>query len=225
MGLLSNFITRLKGDSVNANIQKEEVKMAKILVLYHSMYGHIETMANKVAEGARSVPGVEVVVKRVPETMNAEAFAAAGGKTGQSAPEAMPSELADYDAIIFGTPTRFGNMSGQMRTFLDQTGGLWAKGALAGKVASVFTSTGTGGGQEMTITSTWTTLAHHGMVIVPIGYANPALFDISQVGGGTPYGASTIAGGDGSRQPDERELSIARHQGAHVAQIAVKLKS
>ena len=199
--------------------------MAKILVLYHSMYGHIETMAQSIAEGARSVSGVEVTVKRVPETMNVEAFKAAHGKVDQSAPIAVPAELADYDAIIFGTPTRFGNMSGQMRSFLDQTGGLWAKGALVGKVASVFTSTGTGGGQEMTITSTWTTLAHHGMVIVPIGYSNPALFDISNVGGGTPYGASTLAGGDGSRQPDERELGIARHQGAHVATITAKLKA
>ncbi|MBQ0746178.1 MAG: NAD(P)H:quinone oxidoreductase [Marinobacter sp.] len=198
--------------------------MTKILIVYYSMYGHIETMAHAVAEGARGVAGVEVTVKRVPETMDAEAFKAAGGKVDQSAPVATPSELADYDAIIVGTPTRFGNMTGQMRTFFDQTGGLWAKGALAGKVASVFTSTGTGGGQEMTITSTWTTLAHHGMVIVPIGYTTPALFDVSQVGGGTPYGASTIAGGDGSRQPDERELGIARHQGEHVAKIAAKLK-
>lgn len=198
--------------------------MAKVLVLYYSMYGHIETMANKVAEGARGVAGVEVTVKRIPETMDAEAFKGAGGKVDQDAPVATPSELADYDAIIFGTPTRFGNMSGQMRTFLDQTGGLWASGGLAGKVASVFTSTGTGGGQEMTITSTWTTLAHHGMILVPIGYTNPALFDVSQVGGGTPYGASTIAGGDGSRQPDERELDIARHQGEYVAQIAANLK-
>ncbi|WP_100641029.1 NAD(P)H:quinone oxidoreductase [Marinobacter salexigens] len=198
--------------------------MTKILVLYYSMYGHIETLANEVAEGARSVAGAEVTVKRIPETMDAEAFKGAGGKVDQAAPLATPTELADYDAIIVGTPTRFGNMSGQVRTFFDQTGGLWAKGALAGKVASVFTSTGTGGGQEMTITSTWTTLAHHGMVIVPIGYTTPALFDVSQVGGGTPYGASTIAGGDGSRQPDERELGIARHQGEHVATIAAKLK-
>lgn len=198
--------------------------MTKVLVLYYSMYGHIETMANEVAEGARAVAGVEVTVKRIPETMDAEAFKGAGGKVGQAAPLATPTELADYDAIILGTPTRFGNMSGQVRTFFDQTGGLWAKGALAGKVASVFTSTGTGGGQETTITSTWTTLAHHGMIIVPIGYTTPALFDVSQVGGGTPYGASTIAGGDGSRQPDERELGIARHQGEHVAKIAVKLK-
>ena len=197
--------------------------MTKVLVLYHSMYGHIETMANAVAEGARGVTGVEVTIKRVPETMDAEIFKNAGGKTDQAAEVATPAELADYDAIIVGTPTRFGSMSGQMRNFFDQTGGLWAKGALAGKVASVFTSTGTGGGQEMTITSTWTTLAHHGMIIVPIGYTTPELFDISQVSGGTPYGASTLAGGDGSRQPDARELTIARHQGAHVAQIAAKL--
>ena len=198
--------------------------MTKVLVLYHSMYGHIETMAQAIAEGARSVAGAEVTIKRVPETMPAEVFAAAGGKTDQPAPEASPAELPDYDAIIFGTPTRFGNMTGQMRNFLDQTGGLWANGALVGKVASVFTSTGTGGGEEMTITSTWTTLAHHGMVIVPIGYATPELFDISQVSGGTPYGASTIAGGDGSRQPDERELAIARHQGKMVTEVAAKLK-
>lgn len=146
--------------------------MAKVLVLYYSMYGHIETMARAVAEGASKVDGAEVVVKRVPETMPPQLFEKAGGKT-QTAPVAIPQELADYDAIIFGTPTRFGNMSGQMRTFLDQTGGLWASGALYGKLASVFSSTGTGGGQEQTITSTWTTLAHHGMVIVPIGYAAP----------------------------------------------------
>ncbi|HLR16779.1 MAG TPA: NAD(P)H:quinone oxidoreductase [Alcanivoracaceae bacterium] len=199
--------------------------MTNVLVLYHSMYGHIETLAKVVAEGAASVEGVNVTIKRVPETMDAELFAQAGGKTDQAAEVATPAELAEYDAIIFGTPTRFGNMSGQMRNFLDQTGGLWAKGALAGKVASVFTSTGTGGGQEMTITSTWTTLAHHGMVIVPIGYTTPELFDISNVSGGTPYGATTFAGGDGSRQPDDRELAIARHQGQHVAQIAAKLNS
>lgn len=199
--------------------------MVKVLVLYHSMYGHIETMAQAVAEGAANVAGVEVFIKRVPETMNADAFKAAGGKADQDAAVATPAELADYDAIIFGVPTRFGNMSGQMRNFLDQTGGLWAKGALFGKIASVFASTGTGGGQEMTITSTWTTLAHHGMTIVPIGYGTPELFDISQVGGGTPYGATTLAGGDGSRQPDERELAIARFQGEHVARITVKSKT
>lgn len=198
--------------------------MVKVLVLYHSMYGHVEIMAKAVADGAAKVAGVAVDIKRVPETMNAEAFQAAGGKTDQDADIASPAELAEYDAIIFGVPTRFGNMSGQMRTFLDQTGGLWAKGALFGKVASVFASTGTGGGQEMTITSTWTTLAHHGMTIVPIGYGTPELFDISQVSGGTPYGATTLAGGDGSRLPDERELAIARFQGEHVARITAGLK-
>ncbi|WP_312413269.1 NAD(P)H:quinone oxidoreductase [Pseudescherichia sp.] len=197
--------------------------MAKVLVLYYSMYGHIETLAQAVAEGAGKVEGVEVVVKRVPETMPQELFEKSGGKA-QAAPVATPQELADYDAIIVGTPTRFGNMSGQMRTFFDQTGGLWASGALYGKVASVFSSTGTGGGQEHTITSTWTTLAHHGMVIVPIGYGTKELFDISEVRGGTPYGATTIAGGDGSRQPSEEELTIARYQGEYVAGLTVKLK-
>ena len=199
------------------------LKMAKVLVLYYSLYGHIETMAQAVAEGARSVSGAEVTVKRVPETMPAEAFKAAGGKADQAAAVASPAELADYDAIIFGTPTRFGNMSGQMRSFLDQTGGLWAKGALAGKVGSVFTSTGTLGGQETTITSFWNTLAHHGMVIVPAGFPVASQFDLSQVKGGSPYGASTITDGDGSRQPSEIELEAARYQGAHVAKLAVKL--
>jgi NAD(P)H dehydrogenase (quinone) len=188
------------------------------------MHGHIETMAQAVADGARQVEGAEVTIKRVPETMGQEAFSAAGGKLDQAAPEATPAELADYDAIIFGTPTRFGNMSGQMRNFLDRTGGLWAKGALHGKVASVFTSTGTGGGQEMTITSTWTTLAHHGMIIVPLGYGIAELADISEISRGTPYGASTIAGADGSRQPSEAELTIARYQGRTVAEVANKLK-
>lgn len=197
--------------------------MTKILVLYHSMYGHVEIMANAVAEGARSVQNVDVTIKRVPETMPEEAFKSAGGKVDQQAPVASPSELADYDAIIVGTPTRFGNMSGQMRTFFDQTGGLWAQGALRGKVASVFTSTGTGGGEETTVTSTWLTLAHHGMVIVPIGYGVPEMFDISEVRGGSPYGAATLAGGDGSRQPSEEELTVARHQGELVAGIASKL--
>ncbi|UYU33247.1 NAD(P)H:quinone oxidoreductase [Siccibacter colletis] len=197
--------------------------MAKILVLYYSMYGHVETMARAVAEGAEKVTGAEVTIKRVPETMPEDLFTKSGGKA-QNVPIATPQELADYDAIIFGTPTRFGNMSGQMRTFLDQTGGLWASGALHGKIASVFSSTGTGGGEELTITSTWTTLAHHGMVIVPIGYGTKELFDISQVRGGTPYGATTIAGGDGSRQPSQEELAIARYQGEYVADLTVKLK-
>ncbi|HEY9120274.1 MAG TPA: NAD(P)H:quinone oxidoreductase [Marinobacter sp.] len=197
--------------------------MAKVLVLYYSMYGHIETMANTVVEGAKGVAGAEVTVKRVPETMSDQAFLGAGGKADQAAAIANPKELPEYDAVIFGTPTRFGNMSGQMRTFLDQTGGLWADGKLHGKLASVFTSTGTGGGQEHTISSFWTTLAHHGMVIVPLGYGIPDFFDVSEMNGGTPYGASTIAGGDGSRQPSEKELNIARYQGRHVAELAVKL--
>lgn len=198
--------------------------MAKILVLYHSMYGHIETMANAVADGARSVASAQVTVKRVPETMPADAFKSAGGKADQAAAVASPQELAEYDAIIVGTPTRFGNMTGQMRTFWDQTGGLWAKGALIGKVGSVFTSTGTSGGQEMTVINTWTTLAHHGMVIVPIGYALPQQTDLSSVKGGhMPYGASTIAGPDGARQPVADELAVARNQGATVAKLAAKL--
>lgn len=196
--------------------------MTKVLVLYHSMYGHVDTLARAVAEGAGRVDGVEVDLKRVPETMGADAFAKAGGQTFDT-PEASPQELADYDALIIGTPTRFGNMSGQMRTFFDQTGGLWAKGALRGKVASVFTSTGTGGGNESTVLSVWPTLAHHGMVIVPLGYGIEAQFDISEVKGGSPYGAATLAGGDGSRQPSDTELELARFQGEHVAGIAAKL--
>jgi NAD(P)H dehydrogenase (quinone) len=196
----------------------------KVLVLYHSSYGHIETLAKAVAEGAASEANTEVSLKRVPETMPEEAMKNAGMKVDQDAAVASPQELADYDAVIFGTPTRFGNMSGQMRIFLDQTGGLWAKGALAGKVGSVFTSTGTGAGNETTITSFHSTLLHHGMVIVGLPYSvGPELFDISEVRGGSPYGASTLAGGDGKRQPSEKELSLARKQGAHVAAIAGKL--
>ncbi|MCA9796428.1 MAG: NAD(P)H:quinone oxidoreductase, partial [Candidatus Eremiobacteraeota bacterium] len=149
---------------------------------------------------------------------------AAGIKLEQEAPLAEPSELADYDAILFGTPTRFGNMAAQMRNFLDQTGGLWAKGALIGKVASVFTSTGTGGGNESTILTFWPTLAHHGMLIVGLPYSAPELADISQVRGGSPYGAATIAGADGSRQPSPAELSLARFQGQHVASITTRLQ-
>ncbi|WP_447893816.1 NAD(P)H:quinone oxidoreductase [Vreelandella sp. GE22] len=197
--------------------------MTKVLVLYYSMYGHVDTLAAAVAEGAKEVDGVEVTVKRVPETMPEDAYKNAGGKQDFDTPEATPSELADYDGIIVGTPTRFGNMAGQMRTFFDQTGGLWANGSLRGKVASVFTSTGTGGGEEMTVTSTWSTLAHHGMIIVPIGYGIEEQFDISEVSGGNPYGAATLAGGDGSRQPSERELKLARFQGKLVAETTAKL--
>lgn len=198
----------------------------RILVLYHSSYGHIETLAKTVAEGAGSVDGVEVALKRVPETMPEEAMKNAGMKIDQKAPVASPQELADYDGIIFGSPTRFGNMTGQMRTFLDQTGGLWSKGALTGKPGSVFTSTGTGAGNETTITSFHSTLLHHGMVVVGLPYSvGEELFDISEVRGGSPYGASTLAGGDGSRTPSEKELSLARKQGRHVAAIARKLKN
>ncbi|MGA4633390.1 NAD(P)H:quinone oxidoreductase [Pseudomonas solani] len=198
--------------------------MKKVLVLYYSMYGHIERLAEAVAEGARSVPGVEVTIKRVAETIPEDIARNAGAKLDQPAAVASPQELADYDAILFGTPTRFGNMAGQMRTFLDQTGGLWVKGALVGKFGSVFTSTGTGGGSETTITSFWNTLAHHGMLIVGLPYAAPELTDISDVRGGSPYGAATIAGADGSRTPTDKELALAKFQGAHVAKLATRLQ-
>ncbi len=197
--------------------------MTKILVLYYSTYGHIETMAENVAAGAREVEGANVVVKRVPELVPEDVARKNNFKIDQSAPVAAPPELADYDAIIFGTPTRFGNMASQMRNFLDQTGGMWMNGKLIGKAGSVFTSTGTGGGNETTITSFWNTLAHHGMVIVGLPYSSPELTDISAVRGGSPYGAGTIAGADGSRTPSDTELKLARDQGRHVAGIAKRL--
>lgn len=200
--------------------------MAKVLVLYYSSYGHVETMAQHITEGAKSVAGVEVTLKRVPETIPVDQARAIGVKVDQAAPVATVDELADYDAIIFGTPTRFGNMAGQMRTFLDQTGGLWMKGALVGKIGSVFASTGTQhGGQETTITSFHTTLLHHGMVIVGVPYACSGLVNMNEITGGTPYGATTLAGADGSLQPSANELDIARYQGKHVAEIASKLAS
>lgn len=197
--------------------------MTKLLVLYYSMYGHVETMAGAVAEGAKSVAGVEVTLKRVPETMPKEIAEKYGAKLDQAAPVADPKELGDYDAIIFGSPTRFGNMTAQMRNFLDQTGSLWMSGALVGKVGSVFTSTGTGGGNESTIISFMSNLMHHGMVYVGLPYACPELADISEVKGGSPWGAACIAGPDGSRQPSAKELAMAKFQGAHVAKIAAKL--
>ncbi|MEX2631568.1 MAG: NAD(P)H:quinone oxidoreductase [Tistlia sp.] len=197
--------------------------MAKVLVLYYSMYGHIETMAKSVAEGAKAVEGVEVTLKRAPETMPRETLEKIGAKLDQAAPEATVDELPEYDAIIFGSPTRFGNMTGQMRTFLDQTGGHWGKGALIGKVGSVFTSSATGAGNETTITSFWNTLIHHGFVIVGIPYSAPELTDVSELRGGSPYGAATYAAPDGSRQPSDKELALARFQGKHVAEIARKL--
>ena len=200
--------------------------MSKILIVYYSTYGHVETMAGAVAEGARGVPGSEVTIKRVPELMPEETARAAGAKLDQQAPVADPLELADYDAVIFGTPTRFGNMTAQMRNFLDQTGPLWAQGKLVGKVGSVFASTATQhGGQETTITSFHTTLLHHGMIIVGVPYSVQELTNMDEITGGTPYGATTLAKGDGSRQPSENELVIARAQGERVAQIAAKLSA
>ncbi|NWG75238.1 MAG: NAD(P)H:quinone oxidoreductase [Rubrivivax sp.] len=198
--------------------------MTKVLILYYSMYGHVETLATAVAEGAKKVEGVEVVVKRVPELMPEETARKAGAKLDQAAPVATVDELAEYDAVVFGTPTRFGNMCAQMRNFLDQTGKLWMSGALVGKVGSVFASTATQhGGQETTITSFHNTLLHHGMVIVGVPYACQGLLAMDQITGGTPYGATTLAGVDGSRQPSANELAIARFQGEHVARIAAKL--
>jgi NAD(P)H dehydrogenase (quinone) len=199
--------------------------MTKVLVLYYSMYGHIETMAKAVAEGAGGVGDVDVVIKRVPELMPEELARKSGVKLDQAAPIASVDELAGYDAIIFGTPTRFGNMCAQMRNFLDQTGGLWFKGGLIGKIGSVFTSTATQhGGQETTITSFHTTLLHHGMIIVGVPYSCQEIMNMDEITGGSPYGASTLAGPDGSRQMSENEKKIARFQGRHVAEIAKKLK-
>ncbi|MGE7472198.1 NAD(P)H:quinone oxidoreductase [Bosea sp. NPDC003192] len=197
--------------------------MTKVLVLYYSSYGHIETMAQAVAEGAREA-GAEVVIKRVPELVPEEVARKSGFKLDQAAPIATVDELPNYDAIILGVPTRFGNMPAQMKNFLDQTGGLWAQGKLIGKVGSVFTSTATQhGGQESTILSTQTVLLHQGMVIVGLPYSFQGQMSLSEITGGSPYGASTIAAGDGSRQPSENELAGARYQGKHVAGIAAKL--
>lgn len=198
--------------------------MTRVLVLYYSSYGHVETMAGAVAEGARAA-GAEAIVKRVPETVPEAAAKQFHFKLDQAAPVASVDELPDYDAIVFGTPTRFGVAASQMRAFLDQTGGLWAKGALVGKVGSVFTSTATQhGGHEATILSMHTTLLHHGMVVVGLPYAFQGQMTLSEIVGGSPYGAGTIAGGDGSRQPSAIELDGARFQGRHVATIASKLR-
>jgi NAD(P)H dehydrogenase (quinone) len=200
--------------------------MTKILVLYYSMYGHIETMAKAVAEGARSFENTEVIVKRVPDLVPEDVARKAGAKLDQTASIATVDELPEYDAIIFGTPTRFGNMCAQMRNFLDRTGKLWLNGSLIGKVGSVFTSTATQhGGQETTITSFHSTLLHHGMIIVGVPYSCQEIMNMSEITGGSPYGASTLAGGDGSRRPSENELKIARFQGAHVAEVAKKLSA
>ena len=198
--------------------------MTKVLVLYYSMYGHIERMAEAMAEGARAVEGVEATIKRVPELIPEEKLRNAGAKLDQAAPVASPRELGDYDAIIVGTPTRFGNMAAQMRNFWDQTTSLWMSGALVGKVGSVFVSTATQhGGQESTLLSSHITLLHQGMVVVGLPYSCQEQMTLEEITGGSPYGATTIAAGDGSRQPSERELGMARFQGEHVAKIAKKL--
>ena len=197
--------------------------MAKVLVLYYSSYGHIETMAKAVAEGAREA-GAKVDIMRVPELVPEEVAKASHYRLDQAAPIAKVEQLADYDAIIVGTGTRFGRMSSQMANFLDQAGGLWARGALNGKVGGAFTSTATQhGGQEMTLFSILTNLMHFGMITVGLPYSYQGQMTLDEVVGGSPYGASTIAGGDGSRLPSENELAGAHYQGRHIAEIANKL--
>jgi NAD(P)H dehydrogenase (quinone) len=198
--------------------------MAKILVLYYSAYGHIETMAHAVADGARSVEGVEVDIKRVPELVPDETAKAAHYKLDQAAPLATVEDLAAYDALIIGTGTRYGRMSSQMANFLDQTGGLWFRGALNGKVGSAFTSTASQhGGHETTLFSMITNLLHLGLIYVGLPYSFQGQMTLDEVTGGSPYGAGTLTGGDGSRQPSENELAGARFQGRHVAEITQKL--
>jgi len=200
----------------------------KITIVFHSLYGHIFRLAEAVAEGARQVKGAEVKLVQVPETLSQEILAQMGAvetkKTFAHISVATLNDLAEADAIIFGTPTRFGMMSAQMRAFLDSTGELWARGALIDKVASVFTSTGTQhGGQESTILSFHTTLLHHGMIVVGVPYSEKRQMTVSEITGGSPYGSSTIAGPDGSRSPSENELAIARFQGKRVAEITNRL--
>jgi NAD(P)H:quinone oxidoreductase type IV len=201
----------------------------RVQIVFYSMYGHIYKMAEAVAAGVREVADTEVTLYQVPELVPDDILEKSGAKAARAAfahvPVAKPDQLADADAIIFGTGTRYGMMTAQMRNHLDQTGGLWLKGALIGKVGSVFTSTATQhGGQETTITSFHTTLLHLGLVIVGVPYAEQRQMSMSEITGGSPYGASTITGGDGSRQPSENELAIARYQGRHVATIAAQLK-
>lgn len=199
--------------------------MAKVLVLYYSSYGHVAKMAEAVAEGARSA-GASVDIKRVPETAPKEVVEAAGFQSDTGHPEAQPDDLANYDAIIVGAPTRYGNMSSQMGSFWDRTGGLWAKGALVGKVGGAFTSSATQhGGNETTLFGIHKTLLHHGLVIVGLPYAFQGQMTLNEIAGGSPYGATTIAGGDGSRQPSATDLDGARFQGKHTAEIAAKLSS
>lgn len=199
--------------------------MAKVLVLYYSAYGHIEAMAKAIAEGARQT-GATVDIKRVPELVPEQVAKASHYKLDQAAPIAKVEDLEHYDAIIVGTGTRFGRMSSQMASFLDQAGGLWARGVLNGKVGGAFTSTATQhGGQEATLFSILTNLMHFGLITVGLPYSFQGQTRLDEVTGGSPYGASTLAGGDGSRQPSENELAGARFQGAHIAQVAEKLFS
>ena len=200
----------------------------KVQVIFYSMYGHVYRLAEAVVEGARQVAGAEVSLYQVAELVPDEVLEKSGAKAARQAfaqvPFAKPEQMADADALIFGTPTRFGNMAAQMRNFFDQTGGLWVKGSLIGKVGSVFASTASQhGGQETTITSFHTTLLHHGMIIVGVPYSEAGLTNMTEISGGTPYGATTMAGGDGKRQPSANELTIARFQGRHVAEIAARL--
>lgn len=198
--------------------------MTKILILYYSSYGHIETLANAIADGARRVEGTDVAIKRVRELVPDEVAQQSGIKLEQAAPFAEPGELGDYDAIILGSPTRFGNMAAQMRNFLDQTGPLWMQNALVGKVGSAFTSTASQhGGQESTILSMHTTMLHHGMVIVGLPYTWKGNAQMREISGGTPYGITTIADADGSRRPSVNELEGAAFQGRHVAEITARL--
>lgn len=225
--MLLEFIKRILSGSPYAAPStlpaKEEKKMAKVLVLYHSTYGHIEAMAYAVAEGAKSA-GAEVVVKRVPELVSDEVAKASHYKMDQAAPIATADELAEYDAIIVGAGTRFGTVASQMRNFWDQTGGLWFGGKLVGKVGSAFTSSASQhGGQESTILGFLPTFLHHGMAVVGLPYSFAGQLGTEEVKGGSPYGATTITNGDGSRMPSEIELEGARFQGAHVAKIAAKL--
>ena len=200
----------------------------KVQVIFYSMYGHVYKMAQEVVEGAKQVPGAEVSLYQVAELLPDDVLEKYGAKGAKAAfakvPVATVDQLPEAHAIIFGTPTRFGNMAAQMRNFLDQTGQLWLKGSLIGKVGSVFASTATQhGGQETTITSFHSTLLHQGMVVVGVPYSESGLLHMGDISGGTPYGATTLAGSDGSRQPSENELKIARYQGKHVTEIAVKL--
>src|SRR5271169_2679069 len=207
---------------------KEDRMSIKVQVIFYSMYGHVYKMAQAIVEGAKQVPGAEVALYQVSELVPDDVLEKYGAKSARAAfakvPIATVDQLVDAHAIIFGTPTRFGNMAAQMRNFLDQTGPLWLKGALIGKVGSVFASTATQhGGQETTLTSFHTTLLHQGMLIVGVPYTESGLMHMGEISGGTPYGATTLAGPDGSRQPSENELKIARFQGKHVAEIASKL--